>query len=78
MSPTPGTRLGPYEIDSLLGEGGMGEVSSTPPELYANSTLAHGIWKLVETLDNKMGRRFRKARNAASTRGPRNDPRVHF
>ena len=23
---TPGTRLGPYEIESLIGSGGMGEV----------------------------------------------------
>ena len=26
MSLAPGTRLGPYEIQSLIGEGGMGEV----------------------------------------------------
>jgi eukaryotic-like serine/threonine-protein kinase len=26
MSLTSGTRLGPYEIDSLVGAGGMGEV----------------------------------------------------
>src|SRR5262245_30573677 len=26
MAITPGTRLGPYEVDSLLGAGGMGEV----------------------------------------------------
>ena len=26
MALTPGTRLGPYEIESLIGSGGMGEV----------------------------------------------------
>ena len=26
MALTPGTRIGPYEIDSALGAGGMGEV----------------------------------------------------
>ena len=26
MSLTPGTHLGPYEVDSMLGAGGMGEV----------------------------------------------------
>ncbi len=26
MSLSPGTRLGPYEVTALIGEGGMGEV----------------------------------------------------
>ncbi len=26
MSLTPGTRLGPYEVTALVGEGGMGQV----------------------------------------------------
>ena len=26
MSLTPGSRLGPYEVTALIGEGGMGEV----------------------------------------------------
>jgi hypothetical protein len=42
----------------------------------ANSTQilrnAMDAWTLVETMDNKMGRRFKKPRNAAPTPGPLN------
>ncbi|MGH9316915.1 MAG: hypothetical protein ACRD1P_07405 [Thermoanaerobaculia bacterium] len=33
MTLAAGSRLGPYEILSLLGAGGMGEVYMTPPAL---------------------------------------------
>ena len=29
MSLSPGTRLGPYEVAALIGQGGMGKVSRT-------------------------------------------------
>jgi hypothetical protein len=31
-------------------------------------------WTLVEAMDNKMGRRFKKARNVAPMPGPHNPP----
>ncbi|TDI37347.1 MAG: serine/threonine protein kinase [Acidobacteria bacterium] len=61
MSLTPGTRLGPYEIVSLIGKGGMGEVyKANDPRL--DRTVA--IKVLLEHLAASPERRQRFEREA--------------
>jgi serine/threonine protein kinase len=47
MALTPGTKLGPYQIESLLGEGGMGEVyrarDTRPNRTVTTKILTQGV-----------------------------------
>jgi Serine/threonine protein kinase len=52
-----GTRLGPYEILSLLGSGGMGEVYSTS-EVRLDRTLAIKILPSSLAADPHLRERF--------------------
>ncbi|HTY41664.1 MAG TPA: protein kinase, partial [Thermoanaerobaculia bacterium] len=65
MSLSPGTRLGPYEILSPLGAGGMGEVYRVKDTRLAREVA---IKVLPETLasDPERLRRFEKEARSAS------------
>jgi len=64
MSLTAGTRLGPYEIDTLLGAGGMGEVyrarDTRLDRVVAIKVLPGGASVSAQTLE-----RFKREARAA-------------
>ena len=59
MALIPGTRLGPYEIVSLLGEGGMGQVYRAR-DTKLNREVALKILPEAFTLDGDRIARFRR------------------
>src|SRR5713101_4959686 len=64
MPLAPGTRLGPYEILSILGAGGMGEV-------YRATDTRLGRTVAIKTLNGEHGDRFeREARAIAALNHP--------
>jgi serine/threonine protein kinase len=63
MSLTPGTRLGPFEIDAAIGAGGMGEVYRA---LYKRLIRPVAIKLLIEESSASATRRFRARGDAAS------------
>jgi len=76
MSLTPGTRLGPYEIASPLGAGGMGEVyRATDPRLRRDVAIK----VLPADLSSDSGRlsRFEKEARAASALNHPNIVTIH-
>jgi serine/threonine protein kinase len=66
---TPGTRLGPYEIQSAIGAGGMGEVYRATDTNLARSVA---IEVLPEALaqDDRLARFEREVRTLASLNHP--------
>src|ERR1700674_2409001 len=67
---TPGTRLGPYEILSPIGAGGMGEVyRAHDTKLGRDVALKVLPWELADDLERRT-RLVREARAAASLNHP--------
>lgn len=76
MSLTPGTRLGPYEILSLLGAGGMGEVyKARDPRL--DRFVAVKVLPAERTADPNRKRRFIQEAKSASALNHPNIVTIH-
>ncbi|MCH7750258.1 MAG: serine/threonine protein kinase [Acidobacteria bacterium] len=70
MSLSPGTRLGPYEIESPLGAGGMGEVYKAR-DTRLNRTVAIKVLPDHFATDPNLKQRFeREARTVAALNHP--------
>src|SRR6202167_4358647 len=72
MALSPGTKLGPYEIQSLLGAGGMGEVYRARDTRLGRDVA---IKVLPEALAND-GDRLRRFEQGARTNAEMNHPHI--
>ena len=66
MTISPGTRLGPYEIVSLLGVGGMGEVFKAR-DTRLDRTVALKVLPAAYVADNERRLRFEREARAISS-----------
>jgi serine/threonine protein kinase len=71
MSLAVGTRLGPYEIESLLGEGGMGEVYKARDTLLKREVALKILPSGVALDPERLGRFDREAQTLAALNHPR-------
>jgi serine/threonine protein kinase len=70
MTITPGTRLGPYQVTALLGEGGMGQVyRATDPRLKRHVAIKL-LPASVEGDADRLARFHREAEILASLNHP--------
>src|SRR5208282_5423664 len=70
MALTPGTKLGPYEIQSLIGAGGMGEVYRAR-DARLNRVVAIKVLPRSYSADTDRLQRFvQEARSAAALNHP--------
>jgi serine/threonine protein kinase len=67
---TPGTRLGPYEILSLLGSGGMGEVSLAKDSKLDREVAIKVLPELLTTDPERLARFEREAKVLAALNHP--------
>ena len=65
MSLTPGTRIGPYEVQELIGSGGMGHVFKAH-DTRLGRTVALKILRTDRPVDEERRRRFMQEARAAS------------
>ncbi len=65
MSLRPGTRLGPYEVTALIGQGGMGEVYRAR-DIKLKRTVALKFLPPELTRDDDAKQRFMQEAQAAS------------
>lgn len=73
MPLTTGTRLGHYEIVSLLGEGGMGEVYKAQDTILGREVAIKLLLEEVSADPERLGRFEREARVLASLERRRHD-----
>src|SRR5262245_6351096 len=66
MSVTPGKRLGPYEIISLIGEGGMGKVFMAK-DTRLDRTVAVKVLPDATAATAELRQRFEREARAASS-----------
>src|SRR6476620_8518776 len=70
MSLTPGTRIGPYEVQELIGSGGMGHVFKAH-DTRLGRTVALKILRTDRPVDEERRRRFiQEARTASALNHP--------
>ena len=67
---TPGTRLGPYEISTLIGAGGMGEVYAATDVNLARQVAIKVLPDAVAADADRLARFEREARTLASLNHP--------
>src|ERR1700728_204084 len=70
MTLTPGTKLGPYEIQSLLGSGGMGEVYRARDSRLGRDVAIKVLPSLLSTDSERLRRFEQEARAAAALNHP--------
>ncbi len=70
MPLTPGTTLGPYEVDSAIGEGGMGEVYQAR-DTKLDRDVALKVLPEAFTADPERLARFEREATGMSASGPR-------
>ena len=70
MTLAPGTRLGPYEVLSLLGEGGMGEVYRARDTSLGRDVALKMIPEAFAADAERLARFEREARTLASLNHP--------
>src|SRR5262245_34260780 len=70
MSLAPGTRLGPYEIGSLIGAGGMGEVYQATDTTLGRSVAVKVLPEAFASDGERLARFEREARMLAALNHP--------
>ena len=70
MSLSPGTRLGPYEVSTLIGAGGMGEVYAATDVNLARQVAIKVLPDAVAADADRLARFEREARTLASLNHP--------
>ncbi len=70
MSFAPGTRIGPYEVTSLLGEGGMGQVYRAHDERLRRDVAIKSLPELVASDPERLARFEREAQLLAALNHP--------
>ena len=77
MTLSPGTRLGPYEIASPVGAGGMGEVFRAR-DTKLNRDVAIKVLPAAFAQDAERVARFRREAQSANGYCAQNSPVLHF
>jgi len=70
MSLAPGTRIGPYEVTALIGEGGMGQVYRAHDERLRRDVAIKSLPELVASDPERLARFEREAQLLASLNHP--------